>query len=221
MSTGSISQLLTSFKTELARPNHFDVFVPLPDGLKIYGDFKSSELTLRCEATELPGRTLQTAPMKVYGIEEKFPYLTSYTDITLTFIVTDTMVEKKIFESWINFIHPSSTFNFKYKNEYAKDIVITQYDLKKNPSYTIRLINAYPVATNQLDLNWSSDGYHKLTVSFVFDKWEDMSGESVDALQLEISNEQSNISNLKINQLIYQGEDLIPLKGSDYRFLRQ
>ena len=206
MAKGSISQFLTSFKNELARQNHFEVDIMLPSGLSTYGDFSRSNLNLRCEATELPGRSLLTAPMKVYGVEEKYPYLSNFNDITLTFIVTDTMIEKKIFESWINFIHPSSTFNFKYKNQYATEMKIIQYDMRKEESYKIKLLNAYPIGTNQLDLNWNSEGYHNLTVSFVYDKWEDMSEASIDALDLEISNEKSNIPSLTKNEIVYRGE---------------
>ena len=212
MATGSISQFLTSFTGELARPNHYDVDIVLPSGLSSYGDFSSRTLKLRCEATELPGRSLLTGSMKVYGVEEKFPYLSNFNDIALTFIVTDSMDEKRIFEYWLNFIHPTSTFNFKYKNEYATEMRITQYDLKNKESYRIRLLNAYPVGTNSLELSWASDGYHKLTVSFVYDKWEEVSStrEGVNEIgQMEINREQSNIPSLTKNEIVYQGKSYI------------
>jgi hypothetical protein len=78
--------------------------------------------------------------------------------------------------------------------------------MRKEESYKIKLLNAYPIGTNQLDLNWNSEGYHKLTVSFVYDKWEDMSEASIDALDLEISNEKSNIPSLTKNEIVYRGE---------------
>ena len=138
MATGSISSFLSSFTEELARPNHFDVTINMPPALSGAGDFSKNSLVYRCESTELPGRSLQTSGMKVYGVEEKFPYLTSYSDINLTFIVADNMQEKKVFDRWIDYIHPTSTYNFKYKKEYATDLVITQYNLKKQPSYEVR-----------------------------------------------------------------------------------
>jgi hypothetical protein len=193
MAKGSISSFLSSFTEELARPNHFDVTIKMPTALSGADDFAKYELTYRCESTELPGRSLQTSGMKVYGVEEKFPYLTSYSDINLTFIVSDKMTEKTVFDRWINYIHPTATYNFKYKEDYATDLVITQYNLKKEPSYKVKLLQAYPIAVNGLDLNWGADGYHKLTVTFAFTSWEEVVDEStVNRVQYEI-NEQNAI----------------------------
>jgi hypothetical protein len=211
MATGSITDFLTSFKTELARPNHFDVLINLP--IKVQATYENlkdveRELRLRCEATELPGRSLLTAPMKVYGVEEKYPYLSNFNDITFTFIVTDTMKEKRFFESWINFIHPSSTFNFKYKDDYSTSVYITQYNLKKEESYKVELLKAYPVGVNQMDLNWSSDGFHKLTVSFVYDKWREVGTDVFE--QAEINQQNSLVSSLVRNDIVYQGININP-----------
>lgn len=172
MATGSISNFRASFVKELARPSHFDVTITPPNGLTAYSDLAKS-LAFRCESTELPGRSLMTTSMKIYGIEEKFPYMSNYNDISLNFIVSDDMSEKRFFETWLNYIHPSSTYNFKYKSDYSVDLIITQYDLKKQPSYRIRLLECYPIGVNPLDLNWSSDGYHRLSVAFVYTSWEE------------------------------------------------
>lgn len=205
MATGSISNFLSSFTEELARPNHFDVTINMPTALSGANDFAKS-YTFRCESTELPGRSLQTTAMKVYGVEEKFPYLTSYSDINLTFIVLDKMLEKRVFDRWINYIHPTSTYNFKYKETYAKDLIITQYNLKKEPSYQVKLKDAYPIAVGGLDLNWSADGYHKLTVTFAYTSWEeDVSTSKVNQNQLE-ENEQNTIIQRNIrSSTVYQG----------------
>lgn len=205
MATGSISDFLSSFNKELARPHHFDVSVALPPNL---GDYKRSErvLSLRCESTELPGRSLMTTSMKIYGVEEKFPYMSSYNDISLTFIVSDDMIEKRIFESWVNYIHPTATFNFKYKDDYARDMIITQYDLKKKMSYQVSLINAYPIAVNPLSLDWGSDGYHKLNVTFVYDYWKSSEQKAND--EREIENQNQALIGLTRNRIVRQGSSI-------------
>lgn len=207
MATGSISNFLSSFTEELARPNHFDVTISMPPALSGANDFAKYELVYRCESTELPGRSLQTSSMKVYGVEEKFPYLTSYSDINLTFIVADKMVEKTVFDRWINYIHPTATYNFKYKNEYATDIVITQYNLKNEPSYRVKLLQSYPIAVNALDLNWASDGYHKLTVTFAFTSWEEVEDTSTVARkQFEIKEQNAIVQRNKKTTTAFRGE---------------
>lgn len=175
---GSISEFKSSFTTDLARPNKFDVQIPIPLGLIPYRD-KSRRINLRCETAELPGRTLSTTTMKVYGVEEKFPYMTSFNDITLTFIVGDDMKEKLLFDAWLNWINPTINYSFKYKEDYAVAMRINQYDVQNKLSYSVDLIDAYPISMNQLDLDWSSDGRHKLTVTFAYTSWRNNSVENL------------------------------------------
>jgi hypothetical protein len=167
---GTINDFKSSFKTDLARPNRFDVSIPVPLTLILYRNI-SERLTFRCESANLPGRSLATADQKIYNITEKFPYQTTYNDMDLTFIVSDDMLEKEFFDAWMEFINPSTTFNMKYKGDYATTVTISQYDVTNKLSYSIELIDAYPIAVNQMDLDWSSDGTHKLTVVLAYSYW--------------------------------------------------
>jgi hypothetical protein len=179
--SGSIADFKASFDTELARPSRFDVSIPIPLGMIPYRK-DARRLTLRCEMAELPGRSITTTPMKVYGVVEQFPYMSSYGDISLTFIVGDDMAEKKFFDAWLEWINPTINYNLKYKADYAVALRINQYDIQNQVSYSVDLLDAYPKTINQMDLNWSSDGYHKLTVTFAYTSWRN---NSVEALGME------------------------------------
>jgi hypothetical protein len=179
---GSIAEFKASFRTELARPNKFDVFIPIPVGLAPYLTV-SRALNYRCESTDLPGRAIATTTQKIYGPEEKFPYQTTYNDINLTFICTDKMEEKNFFDAWLEYINPSVTFNFKYKEKYAVNVRINQYDVRNKVSYSVDLVEAFPIGINEMPLDWSSDGYHKLTVTFAYTKWRN---NSVQALAMQL-----------------------------------
>jgi hypothetical protein len=171
---GSIADFKASFSKELARPSKFDVNIPIPLGMIPYRS-TSRMLTMRCENAELPGRTIATTSMKIYGVEEKFPYMSSYNDLSLTFIVSDDMQEKLFFDAWLNWINPNTSYNIKYKQDYSVALRINQYDVQNKVSYSVDLVDAYPIAVNGLDLNWSADGYHKLTVTFAYTSWRDNS----------------------------------------------
>ena len=171
---GSIADFKASFSKELARPSKFDVNIPIPLGMVPYRG-TSRMLTMRCENAELPGRTIATTSMKIYGVEEKFPYMSSYNDLSLTFIVSDDMKEKLFFDAWLNWINPNTSYNLKYKQDYSVALRINQYDVQNKVSYSVDLVDAYPIAVNGLDLNWSADGYHKLTVTFAYTSWRDNS----------------------------------------------
>ena len=178
---GSIADFKASFNTDLARPSRFDVNVPIPIGLLPYRGIGRT-LSLRCESTELPGRSISTTSMKIYGVEEKYPYQTVYNDQSLTFIVGDDMAERKFFDAWLNWINPTINYNLKYKADYAVPLTINQYDVKNQLSYSVTLLDAFPIAMNQLDLDWSSDGHHKLTMTFAYTSWRN---NSLEALGME------------------------------------
>ena len=167
----SINDFKSSFTKDLARPSRFDVNIPVPLTLIPYVK-NAKSLTYRCENANLPGRTFATTDQRTYGPIEKYPYLTTYNDLDLTFIVSDDMREKILFDKWIELINPKTTNNFSYKAEYSTDILINQYDLSNNLTYSAKIIRAYPMSMNQMDLDWSSDGYHKLMVTFAYTRWE-------------------------------------------------
>jgi len=169
--SGSISEFISSFATDIARPNKFDVSIPIPLPLILYRN-TAQQLKFRCESASLPGRTLATTDQKIYNIVEKFPYATTYNDIDLTFIVSDSMEEKEFFDAWLEFINPTTNFNVKYKGDYTTSVTITQYDVRNESSYAVELIDAFPISVNQLDLDWQNDGHHKLVVTFAYTYWK-------------------------------------------------
>lgn len=171
-----INEFKSSFIDDLARPSRFKVKITLPTTIAGKGITDSRQLSLRCENAQLPGRTISTGELRIYGPTEKFPYQSAYEDISLTFIVGNSMVEKAVFDTWLDYINPTQNWNFEFKKNYATDIIITQYDLSNNEVHNVRLIDAFPIATNQLDLDWGNENaYHKFTVTFAYTYWETVS----------------------------------------------
>lgn len=172
---GSINDFKASFQTDLARPNKFQVNIPVPLTLIPYVK-NAKNLVYRCENANLPGRNFATLEQKIGSNPvEKYPYMTTYNDLDLTFIVDDDMNQKVFFDAWMNFINPTYNYNFRYKGDYSTAITISQYDVTNEISYSINLYDAYPVSMNQMDLDWSSDGYHKLNISFAYTYYQNNS----------------------------------------------
>ena len=172
---GSISDFKSSFRTDLARPSRFDVLIPIPVVLFASPYVSSRSLTYRCEAAVLPGRTFETHEQKTYGPIEKFPHLTSYTDVDLTILMDDDMKQKYAFDAWLNSINSPIDNNYSYKDSYSTTITINQYDVTNKMSYSVDLYEAFPTSMNQLDLDWSNDGVHKLSVTFAYTYWRNNS----------------------------------------------
>lgn len=135
----------------------------------------SRYLALQCESTELPGRRLTTADAKVYGPPVKIPYQTEFGNggsITLTFICTNDFYERKLFDRWIDAIMPSDTYNLRFAKDnetrYMTNLKIVQFDDFIKQIYAIELIDAYPIGIASQPLNWSDDGFHRVSVEFAY-----------------------------------------------------
>lgn len=175
---GSINDFKSSFKTDLARTNRFDVNIPVPLTLLPYVS-SAKDLKYRCEAAQLPGRTLATLEQRTYGPVEKFPYMNTYNDIDMVFLVDDDMNQKVFFDAWMNYINPLYNYNFRYKSDYSTVLTVNQYDVNGQLSYSVNMFDAYPVSMNQLDLDWAGEGVHKLSVTFAYTYWQNNSLQAV------------------------------------------
>jgi hypothetical protein len=203
-------------KDGLAKPNRFEVILPIPPYVnqfvgnsiieKIlnfpnsifsdvsdaigsafgrqgesdeYSKTSNSSLTrylaLQCESAELPGRTTATADVKIYGPTFKVPYQTQYTDTTLTFLCTNDFYERKLFDRWMEAIHPSDTNNVRFpkgqQSRYLTNIKIIQYDEFIKRIFAVELIDAFPIGIAPQTLSWGEEGFHRLSIQFAYQRY--------------------------------------------------
>jgi len=132
----------------------------------------SRYLALQCESAELPGRTLTTADVKIYGPTFKVPYQSQYGDTSLTFLCTNDFYERKLFDRWLEAIHPSDTNNLRFPkgatSRYMSNIKIIQYDDFIKQIYAVELIDAFPIGIAPQALSWGEDGFHRLQIQFAY-----------------------------------------------------
>lgn len=186
-------------KTGVAKTSHFDVMIPLIPGLmdsnwRFAGYV--SELNMRCESTELPGRQLVSNDSRVYGPTYKTPYQSTYQELTLNFLESDNFLVRDVFEMWIDSIFDSATNALRYPNDYRVDVTLIQYamtvppysnqaELKKAfrpfgddkppslpPIAIWKLVHAFPTAVNQMPVSWSEDGFHRVAVTLAYEYYE-------------------------------------------------
>ena len=132
-------------------------------------------LALQCESAELPGRTTATADVKIYGPTFKVPYQTQYTDTTLTFLCTNDFYERKLFDRWMEAIHPSDTNNLRFpkgqQSRYLTNIKIIQYDEFIKRIFAVELIDAFPIGIAPQQLSWGEEGFHRLSIQFAYQRY--------------------------------------------------
>lgn len=162
----------------LAKSARFIVRV-LPNSFMSSSGAFMRDLTYLCESAEFPGRGFMAADIRYYGPNFKVPYQTSYEDLNLTFICRDKFLERQLFDTWMEVINPSSTYNFAYRDDYCTTIEVYQMsDIEAsegNPSsvaqYKFTFEKAWPVLVNPQPVTWADDNFHRLTVSFSYTRW--------------------------------------------------
>ena len=183
--------MLSEFLAEInakgtSKASHFDVVFTFPTAIATgagrggNGLVTNRDIAIRCESADLPGRQLVTIDNKVYGPIYKTVYQSLFSDLNLTFLETKDMDFRYSFERWMEYIHPTAlSNNVEYYNNYTTGMIITQYDqvgvegiisdrYKKTLTYNI--YDAFPINVNQLTGSWSDDGFHKLQVSFAYQR---------------------------------------------------
>ena len=138
----------------------------------------SRYLALQCESAELPGKSLTSADVTIYGPGFKVPYKANYSETTLTWICTNEFYERKLFDRWLESIVPTDTNNARFpkgnglSGGYMTNIKIVQYDDFIKQIYAVELIDAFPVGISSQALSWSDDGIHRLSVQFSYQKFK-------------------------------------------------
>jgi hypothetical protein len=104
------------------------------------------------------------------------PYAGITDDLTLTFILTQDMFVKKLFDAWqAKVINPDYSVN--YKDTYVSDIIVQQLNKDNFPIYTVKFKNAYPVTVDPIELSSdSSDTMSTMGVTLAYDDWEASDG---------------------------------------------
>lgn len=193
-------------KEGLAKPSRFQVILPIPSYINQFVESGILEkllnlpntlfaanmtgsaganadltryLALQCESAELPGKSLQTADVSIYGPSFKVPFLAQYTETTLNFICTNDFYERKLFDRWLEAIVPTDTNNARFAKGnggmgegYMTNIKIIQYDDFIKQIYAVELVDAFPISISAQPLSWSEDGFHRLSVQFTYQRFK-------------------------------------------------
>jgi len=143
------------------------------------GGTLNNTFRFRCEATELPGRTISTSDDQAYGPTTKYAYETGYQDINLQIIASEDFRERAFFEVWMeNVINQSNLRNgnksnaglSKYYSQYATGqvrIFQVSSDRKQLARYT--LYNAYPIQISPMNLSWEEQNtYQRFSVTMTY-----------------------------------------------------
>jgi hypothetical protein len=126
----------------------------------------------RCESSELPGKTIATSEDVSFGPTTKHAYDTTYSDINLTIMAGEDMIERAFFEVWMeNIVNNTNLAGggmgskaglIKYYDQYATGQV-RLYHTNNSGSVVARytLYEAYPIQLSTMNLNWEEQNTYQ------------------------------------------------------------
>ena len=171
----------------------FELILTFPN--KLQSTISIREIALRSNRCDIPGRSIQTAPVRQQvGPERLMAYNVSHMPITSSIILDAGMEVKKTLEAWqdlavghfrnANNRRQSGKFNIGYYDDYVGTMEIKQFERVSRQVYHCRLLECYPLTINPLDADWSTDSINELTITWGYHYFEVLNIESNESFKV-------------------------------------
>lgn len=222
MSVGAatVQEFMSYFRKGIGRPNRFRVEMNLPPGVNTMlsgtpwgvSDFVNTAATstniqatnqrynsgrgainIMCTQATFPQRTLLTWDAQQNSAVFRVPYSFEYDPVTFTFYSDSTMNTRRYFEIWQSAVGNIQNNTMNYMSEFVAPVSIYQMDVAGNDTYSVQLIDAWPITLGSTDLSMNStDSVHEITVtlayrSYTSDSDDDYASSSTDQSQAGVA----------------------------------
>ena len=150
------------------------IFGDIPSGLDIA---VNRDLQFLCENVALPTKSISANEKFIHGVAYQMPYRQAFQELSMTFLLTDDMAQKKFFDAWQNKIIDPNTGNMGFYNEYSCKILIRKHanisnDFGGNVPYEITLEHAWPSIVAEVQLSHGGGNeIARLPVTMQYKRW--------------------------------------------------
>ncbi len=152
--------------------SQFQVIFSLPSALRTGSEgFNSTSLSILCQSATLPGTQVATTELPVYGPGVKMPYGLIYQDLNITFLCTNSMAQRKIFEEWRRIIIDPTSNYVNYYDTYVGEILVQKLNQSGQASHSVLYEEAFPIAIYEQELASTNNDWLKLSVQFSYRRW--------------------------------------------------
>jgi len=188
MSNFNIGNFTTEIRRSgIAKSNRFEVEIKPPKALLNLTN-EAKLINLYCEITNLPGMSITTKGLKLYGPAYQRPISSEFNGeaINMTFYLDQGMNVKAFFDAWMFYVVSPQSFNVNYPENYVSEIKISQLApkvtgfnsltktdiIEEKETYSIYLEDAFPRAMSLVDLSSSSvNQAGRLNMTFAYRRW--------------------------------------------------
>jgi len=174
MSNFNLNNFMTEVRrSSVSRSDRFEVQITPPATLQ--GFTKDSKLvSLYCDITNLPGMSVSTKGLKLYGPAYQRPISSEFNGeaINMTFYLDRDMNVKAFFDAWMFKVVNPNSFNVSYSQDYIAEIKISQLNENDDETYAIYLEDAFPRAMSLVDLSAGAvNQAGRLNMTFAYRRW--------------------------------------------------
>jgi len=157
--------------------------------------FDMRDFKFMCDAANLPGRNLATTEFRTGSVSKSYVHSNNFNPtITLSFILTDDMFIKKVFDRWMDDIIGLTDAKLQgavvqnltnYPDEYCGSFGIKKLatNLSSSPAsashidtYHVEIMEAFPKQINPITLTYGSQDIMKLQVVMAYSRWRIIRG---------------------------------------------
>ncbi len=160
------------------------------------GNLYSDLIDGMCDEVTIPSKNLNTSEIKTFGTMYRYPTGTSYSEVSMSFMVDKYAEIRYYFEAWLGLINSDVSHHVSYyKDLVSPFITITKYekgiednsngafrrglfDYENVETSVYRLYNAYPFNVGSMSLSSASSQMLKFQVSFYYERYRLMRSET-------------------------------------------
>lgn len=152
-----------------ALSSHFKVNFVLPSALiSSASNFTPGSLSIMAQNVTIAGVQLATTELGIYGTPVKMPYGLVYQDLNVSFICTNDMAQKIIFDEWRRLIVDPTTNFVGYYDTYVGEVEVHKLDQEGNITHTVYYEEAFPLAIFEQELNSGGNEVLRLSVQMSY-----------------------------------------------------
>lgn len=138
-----------------------------------------------CKAAQIPAATLGVIEVPYFGRQVKLAGNRTFAEWTPTIINDEDFAIRNAMEQWSNAIN---SFQGNVNNAggsapslYKSNAQVTQYGKTGEVIRVYNFVGIFPTEVSTIDLAWETEGIQEYTVSFQYDYWEVVGGNTGDA----------------------------------------
>ncbi len=175
----SINDFLAQLnKSGVAYSSLFEVQVTPPSGLQVGGQsaVNTSDMVYRAQNVNWPGRGITAAELKYYGPTQKIAMDSTFNDVTVEFLLSESLYEYDFFESWqdiaVGKYRESSDVNadawLRFFDDYKGTVTISHFNEREQLKYKVNLVDAFPINVGDIQRDWGQNDLIRVPITFTY-----------------------------------------------------